>query len=55
LENLDVHKSAIVANEESYDKTLVEMSKRIKETEAENLRIGRKKQRGNISYQIFGV
>ncbi|CAG8483419.1 11614_t:CDS:2 [Paraglomus brasilianum] len=45
LENLDVHKSAIVANEESYDKTLVEMSKRIKETEAENLRIGRKKQR----------
>ncbi|CAG8519185.1 2108_t:CDS:2 [Paraglomus occultum] len=45
LENLDAHKAAIIANEESYDKTLVEMSKKIKETEAENLRIGRRKQR----------
>nr|CAG8529564.1 5622_t:CDS:2 [Entrophospora candida] len=30
---------------ENYDKSLAEMSKKIKETEAENLRIGRKRQR----------
>ncbi|CAG8514355.1 24549_t:CDS:2 [Dentiscutata erythropus] len=45
LENLDVHKATILANEECYDKSLAEMSKRIKETEAENLRSGRKRQR----------
>ncbi|CAG8754145.1 7135_t:CDS:2, partial [Racocetra fulgida] len=45
LENLDVHKATVLASEESYDKSLTEMSKRIKETEAENLRCGRKRQR----------
>ncbi|CAH1761769.1 4249_t:CDS:2 [Entrophospora sp. SA101] len=45
LENLDVHKSTVFASEENYDKSLAEMSKKIKETEAENLRIGRKRQR----------
>ncbi|CAG8667319.1 13405_t:CDS:2 [Cetraspora pellucida] len=45
LENLDVHKATVLASEESYDKSLSEMSKRIKETEAENLRCGRKRQR----------
>ncbi|CAG8597558.1 6475_t:CDS:2, partial [Scutellospora calospora] len=45
LENLDVHKATIIASEECYDKSLAEMSKRIKETESENLRCGRKRQR----------
>nr|CAG8445854.1 2854_t:CDS:2 [Entrophospora candida] len=46
LENLDTHKSTVIASEENYDNTLTEMSNKIKETEAENLRIGLKRQRG---------
>nr|CAG8490126.1 15797_t:CDS:2 [Entrophospora candida] len=45
LENLDTHKSTVIASEENYDNTLTEMSNKIKETEAENLRIGLKRQR----------
>ncbi|CAG8715943.1 11594_t:CDS:2, partial [Acaulospora morrowiae] len=43
--NLDVHKATVLMSEENYEKSLTEMSKRIKETEAENLRSGRKRQR----------
>ncbi|CAG8441436.1 1445_t:CDS:2 [Diversispora eburnea] len=42
LENLDNHKVNVLTAEENYDRSLAEMSKRIKETEAENLRSGRK-------------
>ncbi|CAJ0916421.1 12543_t:CDS:2 [Entrophospora sp. SA101] len=45
LENFDEHKSVIIGNEETYEKLMSEMSKKIKETEARNLKNGRKRQR----------
>lgn len=45
LENFDEHKSMIIGNEETYEKLMSEMSKKIKETEARNLKNGRKRQR----------
>lgn len=51
LENLDLYKSAVVERETTYEKSLAETSRRIKETEAENMRIGKKKQRDLNSFR----
>ncbi|KAF9947034.1 hypothetical protein BGZ72_010936 [Mortierella alpina] len=46
LQHLDTHKSNIEASEAQYERSMREMSQKIKETEATSMQNGRKRQRG---------
>ncbi|KAI1309157.1 hypothetical protein EDD11_004119 [Mortierella claussenii] len=46
LQHLDTHKSNIEASEAQYERSMRDMSQKIKETEATSLQNGRKRQRG---------
>ncbi|KAF9132358.1 hypothetical protein BGW39_000297 [Mortierella sp. 14UC] len=47
LQHLDSHKANIEASEAQYERSMRDMSQKIKETEATSLQNGRKRQRGN--------
>ncbi|KAF9124326.1 hypothetical protein BGX30_000990 [Mortierella sp. GBA39] len=48
LQHLDTHKANIEASEAQYERSMRDMSQKIKETEATSLQNGRKRQRGKL-------
>ncbi|KAG0239996.1 hypothetical protein BGW41_007257 [Actinomortierella wolfii] len=51
LQHLDTHKSNIEASEAQYERSMREMSQKIKETEAASLQNGRKRQRDLLQFR----
>jgi len=52
LQHLDTHKANIEASEAQYERSMREMSQKIKETEATSLQNGRKRQRGKLCFCV---
>lgn len=48
LEKYDHYRAEVQERQMQYDKETSEKSQKIRETEAENMRVGRKKQRGGL-------
>ncbi|KAF9896136.1 hypothetical protein BX616_008068, partial [Lobosporangium transversale] len=46
LQHLDTHKNNIEASEAQYERSMRDMSQKIKETEAASMQNGRRRQRG---------